>query len=218
MWDSPVYSPQSNTVILKMAIVFFLIQQNEFCRHAFEYIVLWQSKHLSVFLHWKVSPNARTVTVDNETENTMRVTWQPSPGKVLSYRVYYRPRSGGRQMFGRVNAPTTSIVLKRLKPRTTYDLSVVPIYDFGQGKSRKAEGTTGMYDKLVQDLIIEALCLRLISMICRKVWWRLLRSWIKRQIEGNARGEEESLICCKLHYGIAWAQLFAVGIEGVNVV
>lgn len=79
-------------------------------------------------------------------------------------------------MFGRVNAPTTSIVLKRLKPRTTYDLSVVPIYDFGQGKSRKAEGTTGMYDKLVQDLIIEALCLRLISMICRKVWWRLLRS------------------------------------------
>ncbi|XP_009571425.1 PREDICTED: collagen alpha-1(XII) chain-like, partial [Fulmarus glacialis] len=89
-----------------------------------------------------VSPNARTVTVDNETENTMRVTWQPSPGKVLSYRVYYRPRSGGRQMFGRVNAPATSIVLKRLKPRTTYDLSVVPIYDFGQGKSRKAEGTT----------------------------------------------------------------------------
>lgn len=123
-----------------------------------------------------MSPNARTVTVDNETENTMRVTWQPSPGKVLSYRVYYRPRSGGRQMFGRVNAPTTSIVLKRLKPRTTYDLSIVPIYDFGQGKSRKAEGTTGMYDKLVQDLIIEALCLRLISMICRKVWWRLLRS------------------------------------------
>lgn len=56
-------------------------------------------------------------------------------------------------MFGRVNAPATSIVLKRLKPRTTYDLSVVPIYDFGQGKSRKAEGTTGMYHKLEQDLI-----------------------------------------------------------------
>lgn len=91
-----------------------------------------------------MSQSARTVTVDNETENTMRVSWQPSPGKVLSYRVYYRPRSGGRQMFGRVNAPATSIVLKRLKPRTTYDLSVVPIYDFGQGKSRKAEGTTGM--------------------------------------------------------------------------
>ncbi|OXB61233.1 hypothetical protein ASZ78_006533, partial [Callipepla squamata] len=89
-----------------------------------------------------VSQGARTVTVDNETENSMRVSWQPSPGKVLSYRVYYRPRSGGRQMFGRVNAPATSIVLKRLKPRTTYDLSVVPIYDFGQGKSRKAEGTT----------------------------------------------------------------------------
>ncbi|KFP75574.1 Collagen alpha-1(XII) chain, partial [Acanthisitta chloris] len=89
-----------------------------------------------------VSAASRTVIVDNETENSMRVRWQPSPGKVLSYRVYYRPRSGGRQMFGRVNAPATSIVLKRLKPRTTYDLNVVPIYDFGQGKSRKAEGTT----------------------------------------------------------------------------
>lgn len=98
-----------------------------------------------------MSPNARTLTVDNETENTMRVTWQPSPGKVLSYRVNYRARSGGRQMSGRVNAPATSIVLKRLKPRTTYDLTVVPIYDFGHGKSRKGEGTTGMYHKFIQD-------------------------------------------------------------------
>lgn len=131
---------------------------------------MWQSNHLSVFLHWKVSPDARTVTVDNETENTMRVRWQPSPGKVLSYRVYYRPRSGGRQMFGRVNAPATSIVLKRLKPRTTYDLSVVPIYDFGQGKSRKAEGTTGIYHKLVQDFIIKVSYFKLMIIILRKVW------------------------------------------------
>lgn len=123
-----------------------------------------------------MSQNARTVTVDNETENTMRVRWQPSPGKVLSYRVYYRPRGGGRQMFGRVNAPATSIILKRLKPRTTYDLSVVPIYDFGQGKSRKAEGTTGMYHKCVQDFISKVLCLKLIIMILRNVWWSLPRS------------------------------------------
>lgn len=114
-----------------------------------------------------MSPNARTVIVDNETENTMRVTWQPSPGKVLSYRVYYRPRNGGRQMFGRVNAPATSIVLKRLKPRTTYDLSVVPIYDFGQGKSRKAEGTTGMCI-LLQGLIIKVFFCKLVIMIHRK--------------------------------------------------
>lgn len=126
--------------------------------------------------------------VDNETENTMRVTWEPSPGKVLSYRVYYRPRSGGRQMFGRVNAPATSIVLKRLKPRTTYDLSVVPIYDFGQGKSRKAEGTTGMYHMLVQDLIIKVLCLKLIITIHGKEGWSLPRSCFNRQIEENVKG------------------------------
>lgn len=79
-------------------------------------------------------------------------------------------------MFGRVNAPATSIILKRLKPRTTYDLSVVPIYDFGQGKSRKAEGTTGMYHKCVQDFISKVLCLKLIIMILRNVWWSLPRS------------------------------------------
>lgn len=122
-----------------------------------------------------MSPNARTLTVDNETENTMRVTWQPAPGKVLSYRVNYRARSGGRQMSGRVNAPATSIVLKRLKPRTTYDITVVPIYDFGHGKSRKGEGTTGMYHKAVQDFTMQVLCLKLIIRKHRKVWWSLPR-------------------------------------------
>lgn len=71
-------------------------------------------------------------------------------------------------MFGRVNAPATSIVLKRLKPRTTYDLSVVPIYDFGQGKARKAEGTTGMYYMLMQGLIIKGLCCKLAITIYRE--------------------------------------------------
>lgn len=71
-------------------------------------------------------------------------------------------------MFGKVNASATSIVLKRLKPRTTYDLSVVPIYDFGQGKSRKAEGTTGMYYVLTRGLIIKNLCCKLVIMIYRE--------------------------------------------------
>lgn len=123
-----------------------------------------------------MSPNARTVTVDNETENSMRVTWKPPPGRVLSYRVNYRPRSGGRQMSGRVNAPATSIVLKRLKPRTTYDITVVPVYDFGHGKSRKGEGTTGMYQKVVQDFIMQALCLKLIIRKHTKAGWSLPRS------------------------------------------
>lgn len=86
------------------------------------------------------------MTVDEETETTMRVKWQPAPGNVLSYRVLYRPRSGGKQMLVKVSPPSTSKVLKRLKPQTMYDIAVVPVYDFGEGKSRKGKGTTGMHD------------------------------------------------------------------------
>ena len=44
-----------------------------------------------------MSEDSKTLKVDEETENTMRVTWKPAPGKVVNYRVVYRPRGGGRQ-------------------------------------------------------------------------------------------------------------------------
>ncbi|XP_013922004.1 PREDICTED: collagen alpha-1(XII) chain-like, partial [Thamnophis sirtalis] len=90
----------------------------------------------------EVSPGARTVTVDDEKETTMRVTWQPAPGKVINYRVLYRPRRGGRQIVVKVPPSSTSTVLKRLQPLTTYDITVIPTYKTGEGKHRKGEGTT----------------------------------------------------------------------------
>ncbi|TFJ95527.1 putative nucleoredoxin [Platysternon megacephalum] len=93
----------------------------------------------------EVSPNARRVRVDEETENSMRVTWQPAPGKVVSYRVVYRPVSGGRQVVAKVPATSTTTVLKRLQPLTKYNISVIPMYKSGEGKHRQGEGTTGMY-------------------------------------------------------------------------
>ncbi|XP_061479123.1 collagen alpha-1(XII) chain isoform X1 [Rhineura floridana] len=90
----------------------------------------------------EVSPSSRTVRVDEEQETTMRVTWQPAPGKVISYRVVYRPHRGGRQMVTKVPPSTTTVVLKRLQPLTTYDISVIPVYRTGEGKHRQGEGTT----------------------------------------------------------------------------
>ncbi|CAI5769701.1 collagen alpha-1(XII) chain isoform X1 [Podarcis lilfordi] len=90
----------------------------------------------------EVSPSSRTVRVDEEKETTMRVTWQPAPGKVVSYRVVYRPRRGGRQMVAKVPPSSTTTVLKRLQPLTTYDISVIPMYKTGEGKHRQGEGTT----------------------------------------------------------------------------
>lgn len=81
--------------------------------------------------------------MDDEKETTMRVSWQPAPGNVISYRVVYRPRRGGRQMVTKVPPTATTTVLKRLEPLTTYDISVIPMYKTGEGKHRKGEGTTG---------------------------------------------------------------------------
>jgi collagen type XII alpha len=81
--------------------------------------------------------------VDEETEHTMRVTWKPAPGRVVNYRVIYRPQGGGRQMVAKVPPAVTSTVLKRLQPQTTYDIMVLPMYKTGEGKVRQGSGTTG---------------------------------------------------------------------------
>lgn len=82
------------------------------------------------------------IVVSEETEKSMKVTWQRAPGNVLNYRVTYKPKAGGRQVAAKVPGGNTSTVLKRLTPLTTYDLTVVPVYRSGEGKAREGEGTT----------------------------------------------------------------------------
>ncbi|XP_035530598.1 collagen alpha-1(XII) chain isoform X3 [Morone saxatilis] len=89
-----------------------------------------------------VSAANRVIAVSEETEKTMKVTWQPAPGNVLNYRVTYKPKSGGRQLAAKVPGGTTSTVLRRLTPLTTYDITVLPVYRSGEGKARQGEGTT----------------------------------------------------------------------------
>ncbi|XP_058235769.1 collagen alpha-1(XII) chain isoform X2 [Hemibagrus wyckioides] len=88
------------------------------------------------------SDAAKVLIVSDETEKTMRVKWQAAPGQVLNYRVTYTPQSGGRQMSVKVPHNTTSTVLKKLQPMTTYDITVHPIYRRGEGKARQGVGTT----------------------------------------------------------------------------
>uniref|UniRef100_A0A8C4DXX9 Collagen, type XII, alpha 1a n=1 Tax=Dicentrarchus labrax TaxID=13489 RepID=A0A8C4DXX9_DICLA len=89
-----------------------------------------------------VSAANRVIAVSEETEKTMKVMWQPAPGNVLNYRVTYKPKSGGRQLAAKVPGGTTSTVLRRLTPVTTYDITVLPVYRSGEGKARQGEGTT----------------------------------------------------------------------------
>uniref|UniRef100_A0A3B4FJG1 Collagen alpha-1(XII) chain-like n=1 Tax=Pundamilia nyererei TaxID=303518 RepID=A0A3B4FJG1_9CICH len=82
------------------------------------------------------------IKVWQETEKSMKVTWQPAPGNVVNYRVTYKPQAGGRQLAAKVPGGTTTTVLRRLTPLTTYDITVVPVYRSGEGKARQGEGTT----------------------------------------------------------------------------
>ncbi|XP_067222856.1 collagen alpha-1(XII) chain isoform X4 [Chanodichthys erythropterus] len=89
-----------------------------------------------------VSAAARVLTVSEETERSMRVTWQPAPGNVVNYRVTYKPQGDTRQLASKAPGGTDTIVLRRLQPQTTYDITVIPVYKFGDGRSRQGEGTT----------------------------------------------------------------------------
>lgn len=102
------------------------------------------SQKLLFFLS-TVSPNAKSLKVSDETENTMKVTWQPAPGNVVNYRVVYRPKAGGRQVVAKMPGSATTTVLRRLQPLTTYDITVVPVYRSGDGNPRQGEGTTGIF-------------------------------------------------------------------------
>ncbi|XP_077407183.1 collagen alpha-1(XII) chain [Vanacampus margaritifer] len=89
-----------------------------------------------------ISDAARVIDVSEETEKSMKVTWQPAPGNVVNYRVTYKPQSGGRQLAAKVPGGNTTTVLRRLTPLTTYDIIVVPVYRSGEGKARQGAGTT----------------------------------------------------------------------------
>uniref|UniRef100_A0A3Q2QNS9 Collagen, type XIV, alpha 1b n=1 Tax=Fundulus heteroclitus TaxID=8078 RepID=A0A3Q2QNS9_FUNHE len=71
------------------------------------------------------SPAARSLTVSEETERTMKVSWTASPGDVVSYRLRYVPSDGGKEVVQKIPGGSTSTVLKRLQPLTSYSIAVV---------------------------------------------------------------------------------------------
>ncbi|XP_059211841.1 collagen alpha-1(XII) chain [Centropristis striata] len=89
-----------------------------------------------------VSAAGKRLTVSDETERTMKVTWTPPPTRVSHYRLKYFPINGGKEVALKVPGTSTSTVMKRLQPKTTYNITVHPIYKRGEGKARQGVGTT----------------------------------------------------------------------------
>ncbi|KAM4632936.1 collagen alpha-1(XII) chain isoform 4-T5 [Polymixia lowei] len=88
------------------------------------------------------STAGKKLTVSDEMERTMKVTWKPAPGKVVNYRLKYVPSGGGREVALKIPGTASSTVMKRLQPMTTYNITVHPIYKRGEGKARQGVGTT----------------------------------------------------------------------------
>ncbi|KAL4649016.1 collagen alpha-1(XII) chain-like isoform X1 [Arapaima gigas] len=88
------------------------------------------------------SAAAKVLTVSDETETSMKVSWQPAPGRVVNYRLIYSLVTGGRQLVSKVPGSSTSMVLKRLQPMTSYNITVLPVYKQREGKARQGVGTT----------------------------------------------------------------------------
>ncbi|XP_057208625.1 collagen alpha-1(XII) chain isoform X2 [Triplophysa rosa] len=88
------------------------------------------------------SGSAKALAVSDETERTMRATWNPAPGPVQHYKLTYVPQAGGKEMTMKVPASVTTAVLRKLQPLTSYNINVHPIYKRGEGKARQGVGTT----------------------------------------------------------------------------
>ena len=95
------------------------------------------------FLSPAASAAGKALVVTEETEDSMRVTWTPAPGKVSHYRLRHTSQGpGAREVALKVPGSLSSTVMKRLRPMTTYDITVHPMYRHGEGKARQGVGTT----------------------------------------------------------------------------
>ncbi|MEQ2161629.1 hypothetical protein GOODEAATRI_011373, partial [Goodea atripinnis] len=67
---------------------------------------------------------------------------ETTDGNVINYRLKYIPTDGGKEVVLKIPGTTTSTIMKRLQPITTYNITVLPIYKRGEGKPRQGVGTT----------------------------------------------------------------------------
>ncbi|KAM9852256.1 collagen alpha-1(XIV) chain [Aulostomus maculatus] len=76
------------------------------------------------------------------TARSFRVTWSPSPGNVVKYRVVYYPSQGGEPQEAVVDDDETSVVLQHLSSLTDYELAVFAVYENEASEALRGSETT----------------------------------------------------------------------------
>lgn len=84
----------------------------------------------------------RDLQVFDKTVSTMKLSWAAAPGRVLQYRINFRPSAGGEKKEVSVKGGNTNTLLKNLQPGTEYDLEVSARYSSGLGDPLEGKGAT----------------------------------------------------------------------------
>nr|XP_021484130.1 collagen alpha-1(XII) chain [Meriones unguiculatus] len=84
----------------------------------------------------------RNLKVTDETTDSFKITWSQAPGRVLRYRIIYRPVSGGESKEVSTPANQRRKTLENLTPDTKYEISVIPEYSSGPGSPLTGNAAT----------------------------------------------------------------------------
>lgn len=84
----------------------------------------------------------RDLRVSDPTTSSLKLSWNPAPGKVQRYLITYTPATGGETKEETLRGDITTKVLKDLEPGTRYTLSVTALYASGAGDSLPGQGDT----------------------------------------------------------------------------
>ncbi|KAK2113943.1 hypothetical protein P7K49_008209 [Saguinus oedipus] len=84
----------------------------------------------------------RNLKVTDETTDSFKITWTQAPGRVLRYRIMYRPVAGGESREVTTPPNQRRRTLENLIPDTKYEVSVIPEYFSGPGSPLTGNAAT----------------------------------------------------------------------------
>lgn len=95
-----------------------------------------------MYFYISVKGVPRNLKVTDETTDSFKITWSQAPGRVLRYRIRYRPVSGGESKEVTTPANQRRKTLENLTPDTKYEISVTAEYSSGLGSPLTGNAAT----------------------------------------------------------------------------